>query len=79
MKHTDLRDFVDKLEKMGELKRVRHEVDALLEITEICDRTLKAEGPALLFENVLPVICAMPVAVMKIPAPARAVLLVNVA
>ncbi|MBT8127118.1 MAG: 4-hydroxy-3-polyprenylbenzoate decarboxylase [Gammaproteobacteria bacterium] len=52
MTHSDLRDFIDQLERMGELKRVRHEVDPYLEITEICDRTLKAEGPALLFENV---------------------------
>ena len=52
MKHTDLRDFIHQLEQMGELIRVRREVDSNLEITEICDRTLKAEGPALLFENV---------------------------
>ncbi|MGB5516998.1 MAG: 4-hydroxy-3-polyprenylbenzoate decarboxylase [Gammaproteobacteria bacterium] len=52
MKHNDLRDFIDQLEQLGELKRVQHEVDPYLEITEICDRTLKAAGPALLFENV---------------------------
>ncbi len=52
MKHRDLRDFIDQLEQIGELKRIRHEVDPYLEITEICDRTLKAEGPALLFEKV---------------------------
>ncbi len=52
MKHKDLRDFINQLEQQGELKRIQHEVDAYLEITEICDRTLKAEGPALLFENV---------------------------
>ena len=52
MKHTDLRDFINQLELKGELKRIHHEVDPHLEITEICDRTLKAEGPALLFENV---------------------------
>ena len=52
MTHSDLRDFIDQLEQMGELKRVRHEVDPYLELTEICDRTLKAGGPALLFENV---------------------------
>ena len=61
MTHSDLRDFIDQLEHMGELKRVRHEVDPYLELTEICDRTLKAEGPALLFENVknqtIPVLC----------------------
>ena len=52
MQYKDLRDFIDQLESMGELKRVSVEVDPRLEITEICDRTLKAGGPALLFENV---------------------------
>ena len=52
MKHRDLREFIIQLEQINELKRIQHEVDACLEITEICDRTLKAQGPALLFENV---------------------------
>lgn len=52
MKYKDLRDFIDQLEKQGELKRISREVDPNLEITEICDRTLRAKGPALLFENV---------------------------
>ena len=52
MKYNDLRDFIAQLEKIGELKRISVEVDPYLEITEICDRTLRAEGPALLFENV---------------------------
>ena len=52
MKYNDLRDFIAQLEKLGELKRISVEVDPYLEITEICDRTLRAEGPALLFENV---------------------------
>ena len=51
MKYNDLRDFIDQLEKMGELKRITTEVDPNLEMTEICDRTLRAGGPALLFEN----------------------------
>jgi 4-hydroxy-3-polyprenylbenzoate decarboxylase len=51
MKYTDLRDFIAQLEKQGELKRVRTEVDPNLEITEICDRTLKKQGPPLLFEK----------------------------
>jgi len=51
MKYNDLRDFLDKLEQEGELKRISHEVDPYLEMTEICDRTLRANGPALLFEN----------------------------
>ena len=51
MQYKDLRDFIDELEKRGELKRISHEVDPVLEVTEICDRVLKAGGPALLFEN----------------------------
>jgi len=50
-KYKDLRDFVALLEKRGELKRINIEVDPHLEMTEICDRTLRAGGPALLFEN----------------------------
>ena len=51
MKYKDLRDFIALLEQRGELKRITHEVDPYLEMTEICDRTLRAGGPALLFEN----------------------------
>lgn len=50
-KYKDLRDFIEMLEARGELKRIRMPVDPVLEMTEICDRTLKAGGPALLFEN----------------------------
>ncbi|MEW9900658.1 4-hydroxy-3-polyprenylbenzoate decarboxylase [Chitinivorax sp. PXF-14] len=52
MKYDDLRDFLAQLEKQGELKRIKAEVSTHLEMTEICDRVLRAEGPALLFENV---------------------------
>lgn len=52
MKYQDLRDFIALLEQRGELKRIQMEVEPYLEITEISDRTLKAGGPALLFENV---------------------------
>ena len=52
MKYHDLRDFILKLEEKGELKRISTPVDPCLEITEICDRTLKRGGPALLFEQV---------------------------
>lgn len=52
MKYRDLRDFIAALEERGELQRITAEVDPYLEITEICDRTLRAGGPALLFENV---------------------------
>ena len=51
MKYKDLRDFIAALEEQGELKRISAEVDPALEMTEICDRTLRGGGPALLFEN----------------------------
>jgi 4-hydroxy-3-polyprenylbenzoate decarboxylase len=51
MRFTDLRDFIGQLEKQGELKRVAVEVDPRLEMTEICDRVLRAGGPAILFEK----------------------------
>lgn len=52
MKYQDLRDFIKQLEARGELKRITQQIDPYLEMTEIADRTLKAGGPALLFENV---------------------------
>jgi len=52
MEYKDLRDFIRQLEELGELKRIAVEVDPYLEITEICDRTLRKGGPALLFEQV---------------------------
>jgi len=51
VRYRDLRDFLAQLEKLGELKRVAVEVDPRLEMTEICDRVLKAGGPAVLFEK----------------------------
>jgi len=51
MKYADLRDFLSQLEAEGDLVRIRQEIDPRFEMTEICDRTLKAGGPALLFEN----------------------------
>ena len=51
MGYGDLRDFIALLEQRGELKRIAVEVDPRLEMTEICDRTLRAGGPALLFER----------------------------
>ena len=51
MNYKDLRDFLAGLEARGELKRISEPVDPNLEITEICDRTLRSKGPALLFEN----------------------------
>ena len=51
MAYRDLRAFIERLQVEGELKRIRAEVDPVLEITEIADRTTRAGGPALLFEN----------------------------
>ncbi|NOR39815.1 MAG: 4-hydroxy-3-polyprenylbenzoate decarboxylase [Gammaproteobacteria bacterium] len=51
MQYKDLRDFIAMLEKRGELKRVSQQIDPVLEVTEVCDRTLQAGGPAILFEN----------------------------
>src|SRR6266496_1876944 len=48
---ADLREWIRVLEQAGELVRVGAEVDPHLEMTEIVDRTVKAGGPALLFEN----------------------------
>ncbi|MBD1177890.1 4-hydroxy-3-polyprenylbenzoate decarboxylase [Vibrio cholerae] len=53
MNFKDLRDFLDYLEQRGELKRITHPIDPHYEMTEISDRTLRAKGPALLFENPL--------------------------
>lgn len=51
MSFKDLRDFIEHLENEGLLKRITHPVDPHYEMTEISDRTLRAGGPALLFEN----------------------------
>jgi 4-hydroxy-3-polyprenylbenzoate decarboxylase len=52
MAYRNLREFVDDLDAAGSLKRITASVSTHLEITEITDRVTKAEGPALLFENV---------------------------
>ncbi len=51
MRYRDLREFIEQLEKDGDLKRISQRIDPNLEITEIADRTLKRQGPALLFEQ----------------------------
>ena len=51
MSYADLRDFLSQLEAKGELKRIPASVSPRLEMTEICDRVLRAGGPALLFKN----------------------------
>jgi 4-hydroxy-3-polyprenylbenzoate decarboxylase len=49
--YADLREFLAKLEALGGLKRVAAPVSPRLEMTEVCDRVLRAGGPALLFER----------------------------
>lgn len=49
MKYSDLRDFIAQLQQQNELKQIVTPVSPFLEMTEICDRTLRTEGPALLF------------------------------
>jgi 4-hydroxy-3-polyprenylbenzoate decarboxylase len=51
VKYADLREFMAQLEAKGELRRIAAEVSPRLEMTEICDRALRAGGPALLFER----------------------------
>ena len=46
MAYASLREFVDALERAGELRRVKVPVDVELEITEIADRSVKSGGPA---------------------------------
>jgi 4-hydroxy-3-polyprenylbenzoate decarboxylase len=51
MRYRDLREFIEQLEKDGDLKRISQRIDPNLEITEIAQRTLRQQGPALLFEQ----------------------------
>ena len=51
MAYADLREFLSQLEATGDLTRVRASVDPKLEMTALCDRVLRAHGPALLFDN----------------------------
>jgi 4-hydroxy-3-polyprenylbenzoate decarboxylase len=51
LKYSDLRDFIQQLERQGELRRIAAPVSPRLEMTEISDRVLRAQGPALLFER----------------------------
>ncbi len=52
MAFDGLRDWVEALERAGELKRVKAELSPVLEMAEVADRAVKGNGPALLFENV---------------------------
>jgi 4-hydroxy-3-polyprenylbenzoate decarboxylase len=58
--YDDLRDFLARLDREGELRRVRVPVDPMLEVTEIVQRVVRAGGPALLFEK--PTTGSMPLA-----------------
>ncbi len=51
MAYSGLREFIQKIEAMGELTRISYPADPFLEVTEIADRVMKRGGPALLFEN----------------------------
>ena len=62
MAYDDLRDWIQALDRAGELRRIRTEADPILEIAEIADRVSKSKdkdkdqqgtvgGKALLFEN----------------------------
>ena len=73
MSYADLREFISQLEAKGDLRRVALEVDPRLEMTEICDRVLRAHGPALLFERPkghpgIPVLCNLFGSVERIAA-----------
>ncbi len=72
MNYHDLRDFIARLETMGELKRIATSVSPRLEMTEIADRVLRAGGPALLFER--PAGGAMPVLANLFGTPRRVAL-----
>ena len=72
MRYADLRDFIAQLEQRGELKRIRAEVSPRLEMTEICDRVLRAQGPAVLFER--PAGHSMPVLANLFGTPRRVAL-----
>jgi len=72
VKYRDLRDFIAQLEQRGELKRITVEVAPRLEMTEICDRVLRAGGPALLFER--PAGFGMPVLANLFGTPLRVAL-----
>ena len=52
MAYKDLREFMAQLEAGGQLQRVAQAVSPRLEMTAVCDRVLRRQGPALLFEQV---------------------------
>ncbi len=52
MPYKDLREFIDRLKKEGELREIKAEVDPYLELGAVCRKVLNEKGPALLFKNV---------------------------
>lgn len=72
MHYQDLRDFMAQLERMGELKRITTPISPVLEMTEVADRVLRAQGPALLFEH--PTGYAMPALANLFGTPQRVAL-----
>jgi len=76
MAYNSLQEFVQVLEREGELKRIGHPVKAELEIAEIADRVMKRGGPALLFENVVGK--DMPVLINAFGSPRRMALALGV-
>jgi len=69
MQYSDLRDFLSQLERRGDLIRVASSVSPILEMTDLCHRTLQVGGPALLFEK--PVGSALPVVGNLFGTPSR--------
>jgi 4-hydroxy-3-polyprenylbenzoate decarboxylase len=76
MAYKNLREFISRLENEGELVRVSKPISPVLEITEIADRTIKASGPALLFEH--PVGSDIPVLINAMGSPKRMALALGV-
>ena len=50
MSFKNLQNFIEYLENKGDLLRISTEVSTELEISAITDRTIKSNGPALMFE-----------------------------
>ncbi len=52
MAYKDLREWLDRLEAEGELKRIKAKVDWDLELAEVARKAIREHAPALLFENI---------------------------
>ncbi len=74
--YTDLKDFLAALEKSGDLRRISAPVDPTLEISEIVTRTVRAHGPALLFQR--PTRGDMPIAINLFGTPERTAMALGV-